>query len=63
MFTQVTGIVGPASIPLNIDVYVIRFLLTPKAKSAQSQGQQSQDTPAPDDPDASDPDASGALKK
>lgn len=63
MSTQVTGIVGLASIPLNIDVYAIRFLLTPKAKSAQSQGQQSQDTPAPDGPDASDPDASGALKK
>lgn len=46
-----------------IDVYAIRFLLTPKAKSAQSQGQQSQDTLAPDDLDASDPNAPGAFKK
>ena len=46
-----------------VDVYAIWFLLTPKAKSARSQGQQSQDTPAPDDPDASDSDARGAIKK
>ncbi|KAL9073096.1 MAG: hypothetical protein Q9161_003150 [Pseudevernia consocians] len=46
-----------------VDVYAIRFLLTPKAKSARSQGQQSQDTPAPDDSDASDSDARGAIKK